>query len=207
MVTDVSQHRLRQEKIPVDWSDRVRTQLSSWEANSIQAEVMWPALRLLAQYRQTWAEILLAYLSVYLSVCLSVCLSVLVLKPEVLSAVNLSAQIWIIVSMPEIYLQPQWLICTAHPVIFIIREESKCTFCHHPVIHNTAAAVQSISQSINQSINQSIYQPTNQPVNQSINQSINCYLRSTFQKCHNTIQSALQWLKKQNIRLRKTDRT
>lgn len=69
MLTDVSQHTLRQGEIPVEWSDRVRTQLSTWATNSIQAEVMWPGLRPSAQHRESWAGFLSVYLFNFLSVC------------------------------------------------------------------------------------------------------------------------------------------
>lgn len=68
MLTDVSQHRLRQGQIPAEWSDRVRTQTSSLETNSIQAEVTWPGLRPSAQLRWSWVGLLSAYLSNYQSV-------------------------------------------------------------------------------------------------------------------------------------------
>lgn len=85
MLTDVSQHRLRQGQIPAEWSDRVRTQTSSLETNSIQAEVMWPGLRPSAQLRYSWVGLLSAYLSNYQSVLM---LKSALGSAEVLSAVS-----------------------------------------------------------------------------------------------------------------------
>lgn len=64
VLTDVSQHRLRQGQIPADWSDRVRTSTSSWETNSIQAEVTWPGLRPAARGQQSGVSRCLSLLTI-----------------------------------------------------------------------------------------------------------------------------------------------
>lgn len=133
------------DRSPWRGSDRVRTQPSSWETNSIQAEVMWPSLRCSAQRGANWAQFSSARLC---KICLTLCPSILVLHSTLGSAVcsfSLSALIRVTVGEPEIYLQPRWFICTAYPQSITARRESKCA-TGQQISSNKAATVRNMEE-------------------------------------------------------------
>lgn len=112
MLTDVSQHRLRQGYIPAEWSDRVRTQTSSSETNSIQAVVMWPRRdRLLSSGRAESSCLLPISLTISLSWYSSLLWKALRSRLQFQSVSTDRSH----TGMPEIDLQPQWFIYTARP--------------------------------------------------------------------------------------------